>query len=126
MEHRSENYAAVKDARSMSSIKECALSMGHRSSTKNAAVTDVQTNLRKEECASDMGQRSNDAAAKAAHAKPCVWECASSMEHVAMHKTTLLHLDQNLKLLLQLKPYAIIEPPELLSEDKKEVAFLKR
>ena len=45
------------------------------------------------------------------------------MEHIAMHKMNLLHLDQNLRRLLQLR---LIELPELPSEDRKKVVFLER
>lgn len=124
-EQRRNNMNALRmDAQTMLSKEECVLGMEQKSN--DAAAKDVQSKLRKEECALGMVQRSNYVALKDVQTKPCVWECASSMEHVAMHPMNLLPLDQNLISLHQLKPEAIIELPELPSEDRKEGMFLKR
>jgi len=61
MEQRG-NYASAKDVQTKSSVEECALGTGQRSSTYNAAAKDVQTMLKREECALDMGQRGSFAA----------------------------------------------------------------
>ena len=81
--------------------------------------------LSKEECALGMVQRPNDAAEKGAHAKLSVEECARDMEHIAIHKTNLLHLVQNSRLLL-INPCPITALPELLSEDQKTGRFLEK
>ena len=70
--------------------------------------------------------RSNDAAVKDAQAKSSKEEYVGGTVHIAMHKMNLLHLDQNLRRLLQLKPQAIIELRELPAGGRKEAAFLKR
>jgi len=95
MEQRG-NYAAVKDAQIKPSKEECALkSMGQRSIY--AAAKDAQIKLSKEEFAGGMGLRST-------------------------HRINLLHLDQNLNRLLQLKNELREQPPE----DKEEVSFPER
>ena len=73
-----------------------------------------------------MVQRSNDAALKDVQMVLSKEECVGGMEHITKHKMNLLHLDQNLRRLLQLKPQAIIELRELPSGGRKEAAFLKR
>ena len=70
--------------------------MEQRRKSSYAAVKDAQILLSKEECANGMGQR-------------------------ATYLINLLHLDQNLNRLLQLKPYPINELREQPPEYKEEV-----
>jgi hypothetical protein len=83
------------------------LGMGQESN--DAAAKDVQITLRKEEFALGMEQRlnRNDAAVMGVQIEQSVGECAKGTELIAIHKMNLLHLDQNLNLLLQLKPKPI-------------------
>ena len=74
-----------------------------------------------------MGQRSKGAAVKDVQIKLGKEECVGGTGRIEKHKMNLLHLDQNLNSLLQLKAGAIIiEHPELPSEDRKESTFLGR
>ena len=94
--------------------------MGQRSNY--ASAKDVQIKLGKEEYASGMGRSIKDASVMDVQTKPGVEECAASTGLTAMHKTNLLHLDQNFQSLRELK----IELPELQSEDRKKVMSLGR
>ena len=99
--------------------------MGRKSN--DAAVKDAQIKLRKEECALGMGHRSstNDAARKDAQVKFGKEECALDMRHIVMHKMNLLHLDQKRRL-LQPKHVQISDVLDLHSEDQKEIMFQER
>ena len=94
------DHAAVMDAQIMLSKEECVIGMGQRSNDAAAKVAQIM--LREEECALGMGQKSNDAAVKDAQTKSGEGDYAEGTEHIA-HKMNLLHLDQNLSSLLQLK-----------------------
>jgi hypothetical protein len=61
--------APLKDAQTMLSKEEFALSMGQHGQGNDAAVMDAQIKLRKEECAGGMVQKANDAASKGAQMK---------------------------------------------------------
>ena len=73
-----------------------------------------------------MGQSANYAAVKDAQIKSSKVECALGMVLRSTHKINLLHLDQNLNTLLQLKPYPINVLREQPPEDKEEVLFPER
>jgi hypothetical protein len=100
---QSATYAAVKDAQNKLVVEVCASCMEQRSNV--AAVTDAQIMLKMEDCAEIMEQRSRDAAAKDAQIMPSVEECVEGTGRIAMHTMHLLHLDQNMSRLPQLKPY---------------------
>ena len=87
--------------------------MGH--SSNDAASKVAQRMLGKEECALDMGQRSNDTIALLmdVKTKPNGAECVLGMRRIATHKMNLLHLDQNMRRLLQLKLQPISVLPKL-------------
>ncbi len=67
-----------------------------------------------------MGLSTNDVAGKDVQTKPGVVEYAGGMGRIAMHKMNLLHLDQNTRTLLQLKPYQTSVLLDLHSENRKE------
>ena len=122
----SSSDAAVQVVQTLLRQEECVSVMGQKS--KDVAVKGVQIMSFGEECVAGTGQRSNTNGAAAQVAKTGLRkeECVGDMGQIATYSTNLLHLDHNLNSLLQLKPYAIIELPELPSEDKKLVLFLGR
>ena len=87
----------------MLGTEECAGGMGQSGQKRNAAGKGVQNMLTKEEYVKGTGR-------------------------TAIHKTktNLLHLDQNLGRLMQLKPYRISVLPGLPLETKRTTACLKR
>ena len=125
MEQRS-NTAAVKVAQIRLVKEEFASDMAQRGKGNDAAAQDALILSSKEECVEGTGQRGNTVAARDAKISLRKEECAVGTGQVAIHKMNPLHLDQNLNSLRQLKPYAIIEVPELPSRDKKKVLFLGR
>ena len=122
---QSSNDATLKLVQIKHIKEECALGTGQRGNT--VASRDAQIELRQEECALGTGQRSTDmnAAVMDVQTKSDVEECARDMEHIAMHKMNLLHLDQKRRL-LQPTHVQISVVLDLHSEDQKEVVFLKR
>ncbi len=111
---------AVKGVQIISSKEECALGTGHRSRSNDAAARDALIRLRLEGRAFGMGQRwshANDAALKDAQIKPSVEDYVKGTEHIAIHKTNLLHSDQSSIRLMQFKPIPIGLLPELPLED---------
>jgi len=72
-----------------------------------AAEKDAQISLSKEEFVGGTGQRGNYAAVKDAQIKLKKEEFAGGTVIRSTHMINLLHLDQNLNRLLQLKPYPI-------------------
>lgn len=75
------NFVTTKDAQTMTSREECALSMGRSEKSANyAGVMVAQIELSKEECVLGMEQRKNYAALVDAQTKPRREEFVLSME----------------------------------------------
>eukprot|EP00984_Skeletonema_dohrnii_P029495 scaffold20190_cov72-Skeletonema_dohrnii-CCMP3373.AAC.1 len=128
------NDAAVKDAQIKLKKEECALNMGQSGGVCVRHGAKVKEKLCSSEGCTNvvvkgglcMGQRGKYAAEKDAQIKLKKEECARGMGLRSTHKINLLHLDQNLNRLLQLKPYPINVLREQPPEDKEEVLFQER
>ena len=125
MGHKSSD-AAGKDVQIILWEEECAWGTGQRPNENCAAVRGAQIEPTQEECAFDMGQSTKDAAEKDAQTKFSVKEFVEGTEHIALHKTNLLHLDQSSSWLLQFRPYRISVLQELPLEEKKRAEFPTR